>query len=134
MHYIALDFGEKRIGVAGSDSGTVITPLGIIHIYPKDDPLQKVIHALQKYNPEEIIIGLALSKEGSVTQSAHRARTFGEALMHHFPHTSLHFINEILTTFEARRRAGRKAGEAIDDHAAAVILEQYITEHKKINQ
>jgi len=134
VHYIALDFGEKRIGVAGSDSGTVVTPLAIITLQPADDPVKQVASVLMRYDPHKIIIGLPLSQDGEMTDSARRAHVFGEAVQKSFPTCSIHYINEILTTFEARQRAGRKTGEAIDDHAAAVILEQFITEQKKNDQ
>lgn len=131
MRYIALDFGEKRIGVAGSDSGVVITPLEIIKVDQTTDTIMQVGSALKKYAPQEIIVGLPLARDGSLTQSAHAAHAFGTHLARRYPLWTLHFINEILTTFEARQRSGRKTGEAVDDHAAAVILEQFITEQKK---
>lgn len=134
VRYIALDYGEKRIGIAGSDSGTVVTPLTIITLGPTDNPVTQVVSELTRYTPQKIIIGLPLSKDGQLTDSARKARAFGESVKKSFPTCSIHYINEILTTFEARQRAGRKTGEAIDDHAAAVILEQFITEQKKNDQ
>lgn len=124
---IALDYGEKRIGVAVSD------PLGIIATgltaVPDIEALKKVVD--QYPEATEIVIGLPKTMRGEIGSSAEKVLTFIEQLklVCSLP---IKTIDERLTTVEAERslletglsRAKRK--KVIDQSAAAVLLQSYL--------
>ena len=128
---IALDYGEKRIGVAVSD------PLGIIATGITSVPdlieLQKVL--AQYPDATEIIIGLPKTMKGELGSSAQKVLEFVEQLKR-ICSLPVKTLDERLTTVEAERslletglsRAKRK--KVIDQSAAAVLLQNYLNNKK----
>jgi putative holliday junction resolvase len=128
---IALDYGEKRIGVAISD------PLGIIATgltsVPDLAELQKTI--AQYPDAVEIIVGLPKTMKGELGSSAQKVLEFIEQLKQ-VCSLPVKTLDERLTTVEAERalletglsRAKRK--KVIDQSAAAVLLQNYLNNKK----
>lgn len=124
---LAIDFGEKRIGLATSDaSRRIATPRRTLD--RKTDEV--VIHEILRFCDEEeigvILLGIPRSPAGRETPFAARIRSFARKLA---ARTSLpiRFHEETLTSDEAARR--RKAGVAaggLDPVAAAVLLEDFL--------
>lgn len=130
MDYLALDYGRKRIGIAGSDSGLIVQPLAIINGEDSQDLLRKTLEKISQYQPKEIIIGLPVDAQGNLTVMAQEVKKFSKAIKKSFINIPIYFTNEILSSFAAEQRSGKTKREHIDDHAAAVILEQYLTQKK----
>jgi putative Holliday junction resolvase len=127
VRYLAIDYGEKRIGLAGSDTGIVITPLEILSIN-SESVLDELTRAIQKYQPEEIIFGLPLRDDGQPTDLSSKVSEFADQLKPLIPEIKIHFVNEFMTSIEAQARTNKKRGEFIDDESAAIILEQFFNE------
>lgn len=128
MRYLSFDYGLKRIGLAGSDSGVIARPLEIIS---SDDPslnLAKITLAVKKYAPEEIVFGYPINDNGSLGPQANYTQEIITELKKAFPQIQIHIVNEFLTSNEASKQAQRSAGEPIDDIAAKLILEQFFSE------
>ena len=85
MRILAIDNGEKRIGLAVSDpTGSVATPCGIINHVSFQLDLQEIYAVINQKEVELVIIGLALDDEGHDTKSSRRAKKIGEGLMNNY--------------------------------------------------
>lgn len=134
MRYLAFDYGEKRVGLAGSESGSIITPLESIDINNNDFAL--LVQKINSYHPEYLIVGLPVSTDGQERESAKKVRQFIMTVKDELNVKEIKYTNEIYTTIEAQERAkaaGWKKGEPVDHFAAAVILEQFLNTSKTSN-
>jgi len=127
---LAVDFGEKRIGLATSDaSGSLATPR--VTLRRKSDAA--VIEELDRFcRREEIaltVFGIPRSPEGVESPIAARIRSFA-AKFEEKTGLPVRFHEETLTSDEAARRlrsARRASREDVDRAAAAVLLEDYLS-------
>jgi putative Holliday junction resolvase len=124
---LALDFGERRVGLATSDaSGSLATPRRTL-LRRSDAAL---LEELARFcNEEEIglaVFGIPRSPEGQESAFAARIRSFA-AKFEERTGLPVRFHEETLTSNEASRRLppGSRR-EEIDRTAAAVLLEDYL--------
>lgn len=124
---VAVDFGEKRIGLATSDaSGLLATPR--ITLARKSDAA--AITALARFCKDEesdlVVFGVPRSPEGVESAFAARIRSFASRFTGETG-IPIRFHEETLTSNEASRRLPRRASrEDLDRTAAAVLLEDYL--------
>ena len=130
MRVIALDVGEKRIGVAASDPlGRTAQPLETIKRDERfAERLEKLITEL---GAERLIVGLPLSMDGSEGAQAGAVRRFVKEIEGKLK-IPVTFLDERLSSREANsliaeggRRPGREWG-VTDRVAAALILRAYL--------
>ena len=136
---IGLDFGLARIGVAISDERKIIaTPLLTFKSEKStektvDKLLQELAaHAtLNKYQIEEIVLGLPLLMSGKSGFLADEVKNFAE----HLRRTSIFPIilwDERLTTVQAERSlkesslTRKRRSQLVDTVAAVIILQNYL--------
>ncbi len=134
---LAIDPGEKRIGVAAADLHTrVAVPLTTIEV--GGDPVEAVARVAEEEGAEAIVIGLALSLSGALGAQAQRARSLADALAQRLD-IPVHTWDERLTSAEARRRlprnsrspsARRRRGD-VDALAAAIILQAFLDTQRR---
>ncbi len=140
MRLLGIDYGERRIGLAISDaSGTLARPLRVVTA--GDTPLvEQVIRAIEAIRAEEdglgtVVIGLPLRLDGSRHDLADRVHALADRLRQRVPVTVV-LQDERLTSHEAesrlaaRHRDWRDRKARLDAAAAAVILQDYIDEHR----
>ncbi len=130
---LAIDWGQKRFGVALSDPlGMIAQPLTTLVRRPKQRaPVGPVAALAAEHGVTTIVVGLPLTPDGHEGEAALAARAFGRALA---GRTSLpvHFLDERMTTAHAlksARRAGvsdRDSRERIDQMAAVGILQAFL--------
>jgi putative holliday junction resolvase len=134
MRVMAVDFGERRVGIAVSDStGMIAQPWTILRRGPEvsNDVLAERVAALAvELGVELVLLGLPLSSaeasDGEGFQ-ARRVRRFGDALSRRLS-MAMEYWDESLTSADAEdalRSAGRRR-KYIDDVAAAVLLQSYL--------
>lgn len=127
MRIVALDYGEKRIGVAVAQTEVGIAlPMTVL---PAD--LQTVLRFLKEQKPDRIVVGIPYRLSGEAGRRAQQVRAFIDAL-----HAQLNIpIDTIDERFSSREAEGRllQAGyrrrdrRAIQDSiAAALLLETYL--------
>ena len=124
MKYAALDFGERRIGLATSDaSGAIATPRRTVA--RRNDPraLEEIVAFLREEEVGEIVLGVPCHADGRENEFAARVRSFGRKL-EQASGLPVHTVNEHLTTREAESRGGAGGTDAA---AAAVILEDFLS-------
>jgi len=134
MRVIALDVGERRIGVAVSDpTGTLATPHGVIHRRSKAQDFAAVARLVTELQAERVVVGLPLSLSGDVGPQARRVMRYAQALAQVLP-VPVDLYDErysTVTADELLAEGGRKRRRTpIDAAAAAVILQEYLADSK----
>lgn len=133
---MALDVGERRVGVAMSDlSQTLASPYTTLQAHPQVVLFQKIQQLIIKEEVVELVIGLPISLNGQEGPQAQRIRQFIAAIA---PCVSipLHTCDERYTTAEAQRmmiEAGLRPEQRkakIDEVAASIILQDYLNQQQ----
>jgi len=136
MRILAVDHGEKRIGLAISDStGTIANPLKVIeHVARVIDAAQVADIALQN-QVELIVIGQSFDEEGKPNLAGRRAARFVDALKTQ-TQIPIAMWDESFSTQSARTARiemgvprKRRTGH-LDELAATIILQSYL-DHRK---
>jgi putative Holliday junction resolvase len=136
---IALDVGERRIGVAVSDpSRTLATPHSVIHRRSKAQDFATVAHLVDEMAIERVVVGLPLSLSGDVGPQARRITRYARALAQSLD-VPVELYDERYSTvtamelLAASQRKGRRQ-VPIDAAAAAVILQDYLESKRRSEQ
>lgn len=121
MRLMALDFGEKRVGVASTDeSGEFALPRFTL---PNDEALlNKVLEFKLEESIERVVMGESKNLDGSPNMIMGAITNFKKLLEEHGVEVVLH--PEVFSTMEARRLQGNS--DLTDASAAAIILKSYI--------
>jgi putative pre-16S rRNA nuclease len=131
---LALDIGDRRIGVASGE--WLASPVMTLVRGSLSEDLDAVARLVREHQVRCLVVGLPLNMDGSVGFQAQRVTRYAErlraALVAMGIDIDLVFWDERLTTSEAEQvmaRAGRRrdGGRAqVDAVAAAVILQSYL--------
>ncbi len=137
MRILAVDHGEKRIGLAISDpTGSIARPLQVVqHISRLKDAVH-VAEIAAQHGVELIVVGQSFLEDGRPSSAGRRAARFAETLK---TQTQMPVVmwDESFSTQDARltrRELGvprRKRTGHLDDLAAAMILQSYLDAHRK---
>ena len=129
--WMAIDWGERRIGLAISDpTGTIATPAGAIERRPgKRAPVAELVRRANSLEALGIIMGLPLDGEGEDTVRSLECRRVASELARR---TSLPvaLVDERFTTAVALRAVREMGGKTrerkadVDALAATVLLQQ----------
>ena len=134
MRVLAVDFGEKRIGLAVSDeTGRVVVPVGVVRRTSDAQAAAAVAAAAKERDVLRIVVGHPVRADGSEGTWARRVRNFAGRLRESsgLP-VDLH--GEGLTTASAERNLidsgldRRRRGAARDAEAAALLLRDWFFE------
>ncbi len=81
MRTLGLDIGDKRTGVAISDSeGLLAVPLTVIVSQSEEATIGDIIKLVEQHRIERIVVGLPRSLSGSLGQQADKVTAFVEKL------------------------------------------------------
>ena len=129
---MALDVGGRRIGVALSDTTSVLaSPLTTLRAEPRERVLNEIAALVQRHEVVEVVVGLPLSLSGAIGPQAHLVQLFAERLKDVLT-TPIHLFDERLTTVAAERMMldlGMKPEQRkarIDEVAASIILQDFL--------
>ncbi|MDP2981415.1 MAG: Holliday junction resolvase RuvX [Candidatus Omnitrophota bacterium] len=132
---LALDFGEKRIGVAVSDALNIIAQsVGTIERKGIKNDLKKIRDLVREYDAARLIVGLPLNMDGTEGKSANRAVDFVNELKKEI-NIRVEMVDERLTTAQGERifleadLSRKKRKKNIDKIAAQLILQSYLDLH-----
>lgn len=132
MRVLAVDFGEKRIGLAVSDSrGVVVLPVGAVARRNDGQAAAAVAEEARTRGVERFVVGHPVRSGGLETLLARRARNFARRLAEvsglpvdlHGEALTSRAADEALE--QARIPAARRAS-ARDAEAAAALLRDYL--------
>jgi putative Holliday junction resolvase len=132
MRILAIDFGEKRIGLATSDATEVLATARRTLARKDDDAsIEEILAFCAQEEIGTILLGVPRSPEGVESPFADRVRSFARKLARKTA-LPLCFHEETLTSNEAARRLGPGATrDAADRMAAAVLLEDYLSDRER---
>ncbi|MCF0104555.1 MAG: Holliday junction resolvase RuvX [Eggerthellaceae bacterium] len=133
MRILALDIGDKRIGLAISDSAEKLSsPLKIL---PNEDirSCSKNFKSIvEDWKVEKFLVGLPLSMSGESGKQVEAIKKIASNLQNHFPQILLEFYDERLSTKEAKQKLKaeglfeKEMRGKLDALAAAIFLQAYI--------
>ena len=130
MRYLAIDYGDKRTGLAICDATeTIVSPFMVIH--DQKGLLTKIKDIVEDEKVEAIVLGLPLNMDDSQGPQAKRVFNFADQLKRHID-IPIYFQDERLSTFSAEDKLAAvdftrgKKKKRIDAVAAAQILEFFL--------
>ncbi|MEM7028274.1 MAG: Holliday junction resolvase RuvX [Chloroflexota bacterium] len=136
---LALDWGEKRIGVAFSE-GILASPHSVIRRKSRVEDYRRVATLVSDLKIELVVLGLpkSLNPDMPLGPQAKRVLKYQQELQAHID-VPIALVDEQYSTVNAtelldqtsgqvsgRRSSGRKKKTPIDAAAAAVILQRYL--------
>ena len=135
MRVLAIDHGEKRIGLAISDTtGTIANPLTVIKHVSRAIDAAQVANIASEQDAGLIVIGQSFDDDGQPNLAGRRAARFAEALQGQTD-IPIQMWDESLSTQNARTARiqmgvsrKQRAGH-LDQLAATVILQSYLDAH-----
>jgi putative Holliday junction resolvase len=137
---MALDYGERRIGVAVSDpTRTIASPLTTLQRrVGKRPPWAEIARLVEENEVDEAVIGLPLDLSGDETEWTSEVRQFGDDLTRRTG-LPVRWIDERLTSVAAERavrgmglkRSEREQKERVDAAAAALILDAWLRQRPR---
>ena len=137
MRSLGLDIGDKRIGVALSDSeGILASPFTIIDGEDVSSAIKAIADIIRQQGVGQVIVGLPRSLDGTLGRQAEKVREFTQKLSGQIE-IPVEYRDERLTTVMAERlkraSGGKKSREKVrhDAQAAALILQGYLDERRE---
>ena len=140
---LAIDYGQKRLGLALSDErGVTSRPFAIWTRINRRRDLARLRELVRRYAVRRIVIGLPLHLDGTPSEMSEEAEGFARRVEKALG-VPVEMVDERLSSWEAeqtvranesmgsshRRRklgVGRKRQTSLDDVAAAVVLRDYL--------
>ncbi len=133
MKIMAVDYGDTRTGLAVCDRTEFLaSPVGVIEERNFYFTIQKVAHAVKEYDVQMVVVGYPVNMNGTVGPRAEKCAQFAELLKTKVD-VPVELWDERATTLEAQNYLsetgtyGKKRKEVIDEVAATIILESYMT-------
>lgn len=131
--YLALDVGERRIGIAVSD------PLGItaqgVETYTRkdgEDAVAYILSLVDQYQAIGLVVGLPKNMNNTIGFKAQEVQAFVETILAQRPELPIHWIDERLTTVQATQVlleadvSRKKRKKSVDKLASVIILQNFL--------
>lgn len=131
MVVLALDYGEKRLGLAITSDEQTTLPLARLSYQNESELLRRLTQVCQEYQVGRLVVGLPLTAAGAVGEAAQRIVRFARKLGCKL-NLPVSFVNERLTTYAAQQKSkdlkqqGIKEPPTDDSLAAQFILQDYL--------
>jgi putative holliday junction resolvase len=129
VRVLALDIGERRVGIAISDpAATIASPLEVLDATPRLD--DRIAAIVDEYEVGLVVAGLPLTLGGEEGPQAERVRLVGERIAGRIG-IPLVYHDERLSSAQANRAMGgatssRKRRGTVDKVAAAIFLQSFL--------
>lgn len=132
MKVLAVDYGERRTGVAVSDEiGITAQGLETIEVEDESEIPSRVANIARETGAETIVVGLPLNMNGTESEKSRKVREFG-ALLAEETSLPVVFRDERMTSKQAQRvmhelkKKTFKNKPMIDRISATLILQEYL--------
>jgi len=138
---LAVDFGDKRTGLALSDPSRFLAS-GIGYISPGgiEKTADEVAKILKEKGVTACVVGLPKNMNGSEGFRADRCKEFAELLYERVENLTVCMVDERLSTVEAHKflnetnTRGKKRKTVIDTLSAQIILQDSLDKLKNIKK
>lgn len=125
VNYLAVDAGEKRIGLAVANSVAKL-PRPLAVLFNDKDIYKKITEIAQNENISKIIVGLPRNMSGEETAQSKFSRKFAGQLAEESA-LEVVFADESLSTERVNNSTYKKDPSGyVDSVAACFILEEYL--------
>jgi RNAse H-fold protein YqgF len=132
LRIMALDLGDRRIGVAVSDAlGWTAQGVGVVERHRDGRELAEIERLVREREVSEIVVGLPRNMDGSIGPRGEICIAFAEMLRGRLQ-LPVHLWDERLTTAAAERTlleadvSRKKRRQVVDKLAATLILQHYL--------
>ncbi len=129
---LGLDFGRKRMGVAGCDgTGLIATGLTTIERTSFERDVEQIRNLVEARQVQVLVLGLPYSMDGTLGFQARHVLKFGKKLAKVL-NLPVEYVDERLTSFQAEQlliaenRSPSRHKGLIDRKAASIILQQWL--------
>ena len=130
MQIVAFDFGEKKIGVAvGQTSTYTSSPLQVIFNNHDKVNWNDISILLEEWKPELILVGKPLNMDGTDSEIMMKVDAFYKKLESLYD-AKFEYVDERLTTFEARDILKENNVETVDANAAKILIDNWFNINK----
>ena len=137
MRILAIDHGEKRIGLALSDeTATIASPLKVIEHVSRAIDVAQVADLAMQNNADLIVVGQSFDEDGNPNPAGRRAGRFADELKNQ-TNIPIELWDESFSTQDARATriqlgvSRKKRAGHHDALAAVVILQSYLEANRK---
>lgn len=132
-NYLAIDFGEARLGIAIANSiARLVSPRPAIG---SEQVLENLEKLCQAEKIDAIVVGLPRGIEGQETEQTGVVRAFVQELQERMPNIPVYLQDEALTSVQAEKELATRGKQftkgEIDSLAATYILEDFLMEHRE---
>ena len=131
--YMALDIGDRTIGIAVSDLlGLTAQGVETIRRRKEEDDLKRLGELMEEYETKAIVSGLPKNMDGSEGERCSIVKEFMAKVQEVYPEVEVTFWDERLSTVAASRSlieadvSRKKRKKVIDKMAAVFILQGYL--------
>tara|TARA_X000001036_G_C20007061_1_gene532768 strand:+ start:90 stop:497 length:408 start_codon:yes stop_codon:yes gene_type:complete len=131
MGILAIDFGLKRIGVAGSDDlGIASHPIKLVFNDSKEEYFKEIVSIINERTPELVLVGLPIKDDGRLKIQTD-IENFTKKLKN-LINIEVKYWNENFTSKEAdeiliKMNVSRKRRKSFQDMlAACLIIDSYL--------
>ena len=129
---MALDVGERRIGVSMSDPMKIIaSPFSVIDRKISKDVFLEISDLIKEYSIQTVVVGMPITLKGTDSIQTKKVKNFINKLSN-LNLVNIETIDERLSSVSARKeliKQGIKTGHnkgQIDKTAATIILQEYL--------
>ena len=130
MKIVAFDYGTKKIGVAVGQTETYTSsPLQIIYNDHEKTNWNEIRMLIDEWKPDLILIGKPINMDGTESEIMKKVDNFFKKLQK-ISNTKCEYIDERLTTFEAKEILGESKVAEVDAHAAKILIDNWIERSK----
>ena len=130
MQIVAFDFGEKKIGVAvGQTSTYTSSPLQVIFNNHDKVNWNEISVLLEEWKPELILVGKPLNMDGTDSEIMKKVDAFYKKLESLYD-AKFEYVDERLTTFEAKDILKENNVETVDANAAKILIDNWFNINK----
>ena len=125
MQIVAFDYGTKKIGVAVGQTETYTSsPLQIIYNEHDKTNWNEISILINEWNPDLILVGKPMNMDGTESDIMKRVDNFFKKL-EKISNIECEYIDERLTTFEAKDILGESKVAEVDAHAAKILIDNW---------
>ena len=130
MQIVAFDYGTKKIGVAVGQTETYTSsPLQIIYNDHEKTNWNEIRMLIDEWKPDLILIGKPINMDGTESEIMKKVDNFFKKLQK-LSNTKCEYIDERLTTFEAKEILGESKVAEVDAHAAKILIDNWFERSK----
>lgn len=130
MQVISFDFGTKKIGVAvGQTETKTSSPLQIVFSKNNKVNWDEIESIVNEWKPNLILVGKPLNMDGSDSDMMEKVDIFYKKL-EKISKIPCKYVDERLTSFEARESLTEIKKDLIDAHAAKILIDQWFNNNE----